>query len=305
MKKLLIGVPTMGKSPKDVGVVGELLIKTVGPEYNKFVEVIGLKDHFLNKITRHEIIKNVNSLGQEFRRTLHVLTPPPDYTSGEMDISTKKGRYFINCCMEVAKGINADIFSFHPCCHYIGKSPSPINILYKLEEIKRNCAWAVRKWKKIALEVITDEVFVDYYCEKEEDIVHDFAESLINYLFILQGVKGLNSIFDVGHIAAAEVIKEGGIIDLITPLKILGKKVKEIHFNDISCRVEKDKKVLVEGLIPGQGMIGEQGLIEFCSYVKKHLKGIFFCVEVAVKDHDKPDEVKKSLIATQSLLEAA
>lgn len=285
----------MAAKSKDVELMLNLLEKTVPKKYESGLEIIGKADHFKNPEEIAKIVENITGLAKGAYLSVHGFSGLEVYESGLADMREEKsGGKLLDTYLDIADKIGANYIHIHSGAGYKGINKALKDKKEELNKIRNILLSRASKSKvPIGIENLPSPSMGDV--EKDHDQIWcDGVESIDDCLEIVEGTN-LKVTFDTCHYASD---KEGEI-DLVAPLQKLGAYAVYLHISDMQGRWVPHQSVWTEGVIPGQGRIGEEQFKKFFQYIKENCPDVGLCIEVANPDFKNPVETE---IAVKQIL---
>jgi|GEM_PF-4369952 len=289
-----IVLPTMAVDKEDVNIMLGLLERLVGGRYEIGLEIIGKPVHFQEEGYLKQIGDNIRSVAQGAFLVIHGFSGIQVYESGIADMRTEIGRALLITYLELAKDIGANYIHIHSSAGYKG------------DRLSRKSILKVEAMDKIRVNMISASGLVEAGCpvgienlptpsmgDVEKDphkIWRDCVDSLEDCIYIVRGTD-LKITLDTCHYA----INQKGRIDLIKPVKRLSQHLWHFHISDTKGYWIPNRSLWQEGVVPGNGRIGEESFKELFSYLKENHPDISLCIEVFNKDYRDPVETEESI----------
>lgn len=266
------------------------LLRKVEGHFPRGLEVIGTISDFTNAAKRERIKNNLAECGIE-RLTIH--SPlGGGLHSGLTNLSNTKSLEILKAVFELAHEVGAKVITAHCETFYsYGQMKSLTD--KKRERLKERVAENLRKLDKssitLSIENMPFPVSGDMLCCSTEMFFDPlFADPLELYEFAEKNCIEIT--LDTCHWASL-----GLPIKLVDMFWKIEKCVAEIHLSDCYGKWLDGVSVFKEGLIPGQGNLGDHNFRDLLSYVNKCKKNIVLLIEVKDKDMANPKESEESL----------
>jgi len=284
-----IFLPTMAAKKSDIEGMLRLLERTAGKDIG--LEIIGVAGHFQDGEVVKEIISNVNSVAKGVPTIVHGFSGLDVYKLGTADMRTDAGKGTLNTYLDIAKHVGSHYVHVHGAAGYKGKQKTREEKIPELRAIRRNLLSCLQNATcPIGIENLPTPSAGDYDANPET-VWRDCAESIGDCLEVVDGTN-LRITFDTCHYATDRREEE---IDLIAPLKRLGDKCRYLHVSDVVGFCEQPNSVWTEGVVPGEGRIGNDSFEKLFRYIRENRPNIEICVEVANKDFKNPVESEETI----------
>lgn len=288
---LKIIVPTMAANSKDVELMLYLLERTVPKNYEIGLEIIGKADHFKKPEDMAKIVENITKLAKGAYLSVHGFSGLAVYESGLADMTKEEsGGKLLDAYSDIADKTRANYVHVHSGAGYKGINNAPKDRKGELNKI-RNILLSRASRSKIPIGI--ENLPSPSMGDMETDPVQIWCDTVASIDDCLDIVKdsNLKITFDTCHYASD---KEGEI-DLVTSLQKLGAYTDYLHISDIQGRWIPYQSVWQEGVMPGQGRIGEEQFKRFFQYIKENYSDAGLCIEVTNQDFKNPLETEESI----------
>ncbi len=294
LKMQTIYVPTFAAIRGDVETIFGLLEKEVlkkhRGQFDIGLEIGGLSEHFTNPEYLENIVENIKSVASGVKTTVHGFSGLEIYTKDLADMSKGVGKNLLKTYIKLAKKLGSNYVHVHGAVGYQGiKEPKDKEQV--LMQIRKNLLFGLNSAEniKIGIENLPKPSGCDFETNPKK-VWSDYVEEIQDCLQIVKGTD-LKITFDTAHYS---INKTKGA-DLISPAQILKNHLYHIHLGDSKGDWGANKSKAFDGLIPGDGKIGENSFAEFFKYIRKHHSNVGICVEVRNKDYKNPVETKESI----------
>jgi sugar phosphate isomerase/epimerase len=286
-----IVVPTRACKRDDVETMLRVLERTVKGSGHEFgLEIVGRAGDFQSEEGREATKKNIRELASGAYLVVHGFSGLAVYEEGSADMRTETGKQLLDTYVKLGADIGASYVHVHSGAGYRGVDLKPEVKKAELLKVRRtleSAGYNPRYKGLIGIENLPNPSMGDvdtYPCT----VWRDCVDSLEDCLTIVKGTMMMVT-FDTCHYACD---REGENIDLIESFKLLGAHAHHLHISDVTGRWIPYQSVWTEGVIPGEGRIGEEQFKRFFSYIRDNNPSIGLCVEVANKDFTKPVETE-------------
>ncbi|MCK5149964.1 sugar phosphate isomerase/epimerase [Candidatus Pacearchaeota archaeon] len=288
-------MPTMAAFRGDVETVLSILEKKVGNQNQIGLEIIGKADHFKNPEHLEKIVTNINELAKGAYISVHGFSGIDVYESGLADMRTEaSGGKLIDTYMDIAKKTNAKYVHVHSAAGYQGLKNKPKNLVEEQQKIRRTLLSRMGdETISLGIENLPSPSAGDFkkYMESPKEMWCDCVETIDDCLNIVKD-SDLKITLDTCHYAC-RIPKEN--IEIISVVKKLGEHAGYFHLSDVKGFYIPHKSVWKEGIIPGQGRIGEKNFKDFIKYIKENFLNAKLCIETDNADFKKMDESAKAI----------
>jgi len=297
-----IMVPVMAAFERDLLTNLKLLEEIVKPAGHEIgLGVIGKPSHFLEQEQRAKMIGNLNKYAKGLKIASHqwsgnVIYDPSPGNLAFSDLRTERGRKVINCGVDFAvEAINTGIVPenqevyvhTHGGDIYFGKRMPENELQYDRALIRQNLVDASNRNPRviIGLENLphfpnSDDPELINFPEK---IGRSVFECLGDYKEAVEGTK-LKLTFDTAHYGYEFPI--GDKIDLVSAIDIFGEHLRHVHISDAKGYWAPYVSIAGDGLVPGQGKIGEEEFIRFFRHLRNNYDLSKVSIEAEVQDAD-------------------
>lgn len=285
-------LPTMAAFKDDAQTMFDLLESTAGKAgYDIGLEVMGKPEHFQNKEHISEVIENMNSVAGGAHNVVHGFSGLNVYETGMCDMGTGVGKKLLRTYLQIAKAIDAKYVHVHSAAGYRGVENKPDDKSKTLKVIRGNLLDCMNEFDgiKVGIENLPwpsmGDVFKDpvtMWC--------DYVDSLEDCMSVVKGTK-LGVTMDTCHYA----LDKKGKIDLVKGAKELGNYLSFLHVSDAEGFWTPHKSIWKEGIVPGDGRIGEEQFKKFFAYIKENHPDVGINVEVFNDSFKDPKESRESM----------
>lgn len=275
-------LPTRASSKSDVETCMRLL-EPYSSKYDIGLEIIGNAADFLSEKGLDKIRENMQEVPYDL--VVHGFSGIDVYLTEVCDLRTPKGAQNLRNLISLAEDVGANYVHTHSGAGYRGNiSPSLKDT--GLAAIRANML-NMPSSVPLGIENLPNPSMGDRQL-KPDEIWKDCVDSVKDCWQIVMGTE-MKITFDTCHYAC-------GLqnFDLIDGIKDLGKNLNFLHISDVIGYWEPNKSLWTEGVIPGEGRIGNQ-FEKFFSYVRENYPKIGICVEVDNKDFRDPIESEETL----------
>lgn len=300
-------LPTMAAFKGDIETMFSLLEKTVPQQYKIGLEIIGKPSHFIGEYAEENLNKiknNLEEIAKGAQIVVHGFSGLDIYETGSADMRTEQGRALLKTYLKLAQDIGAGYVHVHSAAGYRGESNERAKQKAK-EQIRKNMLGIIRETRvtlNVGIENLPCPSMGDVETDPEK-IWKDHVESLEDCLSVVQGTD-LKVTLDTCHYACG--IKEPKI-NLVKAAKQLDAYLNYLHISDVNGywipkMPGREGSAWIEGVIPGNGRIGEEAFAEFFKYIRENKPDIGICIEVSNKDFKNPEESRDSITKVISWL---
>lgn len=289
---LKIILPTTAAYKDDFERMLGLLERTVDKEYEIGLEIKGKPEHFQEERYLDQIKENIISVAKGVYLVIHGFSGIEVYESGIGDMRSDEGRKYLEVLLRLGEDTGADYVHVHGGAGYRGAELSSQEKREGLDNIRENilsCKNDLDIKYPLGIENLPNPSMGDYPFGSE-DIWRDCVDSIDDCLYIVEGTE-LKVTFDTCHYAANKI----GKIDLVEPAEKLREHLYHVHINDVYGYWVPSKSVWREGVIPGDGNIGEESFRGFLTYIRGNHPDISICLEVYNADYKNPVESEESI----------
>ena len=294
---ITIYLPTFAARSEDIKNVLYVLEKNVNlNRFNIGLEIGGKAKDFLNQEGIEKIVENISHVARGVKTTVHGFSGKEVYEingkeSHIADMSREEGRDLLETYIQLAKKIGSHYVHVHGGVGYQGvKVPGDMRI--KLGEVRKNLLSGLENALKsnicIGIENLPSPSLCDYDTDSHK-VWRDYVESIPSILGIVNGT-GLKATFDTAHFALNK--KD---FDLIEGVSLLENHLYHLHACDIEGYWVPGKSLSKDGLIPGEGRIGEKRFRDFFRYIAESHPNIGIVAETRIADSKNPVEFRESV----------
>jgi len=286
-------MPTMAAFRGDIETAIGVLENNAG-EHQIGLEIIGLKNHFTDPKNVDKIITNINEVAGGGYVSVHGIIGAGIYEErfGDMRLEKKGGR-LLDTYMKVAKKTGAQYVHVHGAAGYKGVQNRPEDISEQHKKIRETLLSHLGTGEiPLGIENLPSPSAGDYKGPPGE-VWCDCVETVEDCMKVVRGTS-LEIAFDTCHYAAGRDEEE---TNLVSPVTKLRKRVNHFHISDVKgyWKPEDEKAVWKEGVIPGEGRIGEENFRALMQYLRDKNPSARLCVEVENKNLKTLDEGKETI----------
>jgi sugar phosphate isomerase/epimerase len=283
--------PCRATETKDVEVRLKLLAETV-KGFRTGLEVVGPMSDFT--YNSKAIVKNLT----EARRngvSLFIIHSPiirDDYGKNLTNLSRPESLEILSKVFELAEAVGAITVNSHSEVFFTTeemKALTDIERNFLKKEISENLRKLEKGTIKFTIENIPWPLMGDvFFCEK--NMVWDplFVDPIELYQFCEE--NNLFMTFDTCHWATLRIP-----IPLLKAFRGVEKRAIHLHLSDVYGRWLPGTATFKEGLIPGEGNLGEENFRQLLQYLKDCSQPFTLTVEVNDRDFQNPEESRESL----------
>ena len=297
-----IYLPTFAAKKGDVQTMYDLLQREVldrhGDRFDIGLEIIGAADHFTDGATLDAMIKNVHGVAGDVKTVVHGFSGLDVYTKGIADMGKAVGRELLATYRALAERLGSGYVHVHGAAGYRG-CEAPADKIKILERIRENMlnVWGGDRSIAVGIENLPLPSACDFD-ENPETVWSDCVEGVEDCLEVV-GDTGLKVTFDTAHYG---INGKAGKMDLVHPVRRLGDRLHHLHVGDAEGNWVPHKSRAYDGLVPGDGKIGEEAFATFFRYIKDNHPDLGICIEVHNKDFKDPAESRESVRRTVNWL---
>lgn len=319
--------PTLPKFQDDVETRRKLLEVYVPEKLGKGLELImplGMVNSMENfKGFKDKSVENLKPYLDNHTIVVHMPLQRDDFTDKCTDLSEKEGLVSLKKAVELAEATKSKKVVAHPEVFIYGDDESYKEEGYreeKMKAIKENLAKVVSGTdievmvENMSLPLMGDiKEFSDASTMPYNAIANtledcmDFDAVTIDTCHYNITRRKINSLLrKYGKKLSSEICEEEGIKgvypgtfgeqpDLSGAFEQLSSKVKHIHFSDSKGIWAPNRTIFYEGVVPGDGEIGEEVIRKTLEYIQSSYDSMTITVEVNDKDFKNPVESIESL----------
>lgn len=284
-----IYLPTFAFFRKDVETMFGILEKDVPNKYIGIgLEIYGKREHFQEE-GLGKIVRNIGSVAGGVKTIVHGIIGDI-YPGGIADMSRKAGRELLMAYINLAKRLGSEYVHTHGGAGYRGIEV-PADKQEVLEKIRNNFFMCLEKADGIPVGIenapIPSGGDID---ENSKTVWSDYVEGIEDCMQIVRDTP-LKITFDTAHYGSSN----GGNVNLVLPVIAIEKQLGHIHLGDYDAQWVPNVSKFSEGIIPGDGKIGNDSFQCFFKYIKRKHPEIGVGIEVHNKDYSNPLETKECL----------
>ncbi len=312
MVKILL--PVMAAFKDDVETMFSLLERTVGNKHEIGVELIGKHEHFHGPEKEEfleRIVENINSIAEGSYIVVHGFSGLPVYREGIADMRTDVGKELLSTYLLLGEKVKAPYIHVHTAAGYRGEEKSPEEKEKAAIEIQQNlmrtymghgdtvrrCNAQYNHEMMVGIENLPTPSTGDLVLSPN-DVFRDYVETLEECCKVVKSTT-FKITLDTCHYAAdkeGEINLRDAITEIDEHTEMLSDRyLAYLHISDVSGFWKPNQELWTEGVIPGEGRIGDKAFKEFFDYVKINFPDIGICIEVANKDFKNPRESEESI----------
>ncbi|OGC47104.1 MAG: hypothetical protein A3A94_03610 [Candidatus Portnoybacteria bacterium RIFCSPLOWO2_01_FULL_43_11] len=266
------------------------LLQEIKGKYPIGFEIVGPIDDFFYE--RELIISNIKEIKRELDfLIIHSPVERENYFSGNTNLSTEKGMETLKSVYGLARMIGAEQVIVH--AEVLSFTPLISERQKKKENLKENLKrLVIRPAVKLSLENMPYPLMGDVMYSYE-DMVWDpfFADPFELYEFVSE--IGIFMTFDTCHWGTL-----GFPVSLKTIVNKFKEKISHFHISDCWGHWIPGTSVFKEGLVPGDGFLGEEQFRELFSFFKNDSWNTMnYTINLEVNDSDfkNPKESRESI----------
>ncbi|MFH0852553.1 MAG: sugar phosphate isomerase/epimerase [bacterium] len=261
------------------------------------LEIVGPLDNFVTVSKADDTIKNLEAARKEIslqRIVVHAPVTRDNYEAAPTNLSRPESVEILNEVFALASRIGASLVNVHAetlMSHAEMEGLTDRDRLQLLSEVAGNLSRVKKQGVGLAIENMPVPLMGDTFFSSN-DMVYDplFADPLEIRGFVKK--NGFLMTFDTCHWGTLSA--QGNLVNVYKQVQDV---TPHIHMSDVwgiwregTCRFR-------EGLIPGEGNIGEENFIELVRYINASSQEISATVEVIDSDFMNPTESRSALIA--------
>lgn len=288
-----IYLPTFAAFKDDVKNVFSLIEKEILKKYqgkiNAGLEIYGKPEHFSTRENLEKMVENVKTTAGNIKTIVHGIVGDI-YPLGIVDMRKDAGKNVLIFYIDLGQMLKSEYVHTHGGAGYIGIK-IPEDKQQGLREIKDNYLECLKRSKGIPLGIEnapnpsggdTDD--------NPKTVWSDYVQGIEDCMQIVKDTS-LKITFDTAHYGSDKF----GDIDLINPLKTIGKYLGHIHLGDYASPWIPNKSKFLEGIVPGEGRIGKDEFKRFFEYIKENYSDIGVGIEIINENYKELTETKKCL----------
>lgn len=281
-----------------------ILKEYIGNKYSVGLEIVGPANDFLNPKILETTIRNLSLFRSEnLFFSIHFPFWSHKRASSPFNLACPKPIFYkaVEATAMLANEINAGVINIHPSTPISFWQRSAIKSNAELEERRKLILEKVRVnlveiqamfGRKVCLENMPP-VYHSGYEANPRKVFYDicfFRSS--DFLLVVEPAKNIFATVDTSHLAGALDSSQ-----LLGEIKSLGSALGHVHFNDIGHRYQPFLAPFEDGLIPGEGGIGERVFKELLRYFVDYsiVHDLSVNIEVGSKDYHNPIELEESV----------
>lgn len=265
------------------------------------LQVVGPIADFANPTNRKLMIRNLAAAKEHgiSNIVIHAPLQREDHYSKSTNLSEPEGLETLKTVFYLANESEADVVTVHTevfCTHYQMRSLTDKKRQHLKEAIAKNLKKLEKGKVILAIENMGYPLMGDtIICSK--DMVYDpfFVDPLELYGFAQD--NDIRITFDVCHWAT---------LCLPIPLRDIFRRIEDrvahLHLSDAYGRWISGASLFKEGLVPGEGNLGEDNFRQLLSYLQECKRPNLITFEIKDKNHRNPKELERGLIKVLSWL---
>ena len=291
-------LPVWASRPTDIAVMAKILEKYV-PKGSRGLKVIGSAEDFTTQEGLETVRENMKPYVDSFKIAIHGFSGLAVYTEGLADLTKEAGKNLLDTYIKLGETLNAAYIHLHAAAGYNGNSPCLFytNLDEAKELVRRTLIGGQNSTHiPIGIENLPTPSAGDFDTDPHT-VWRDYVESVEDCLDVVRNTN-LKVTFDTCHYACG--IEE---IDLVAGARALGEHLNFLHISDVGGFWDPYESLWTEGLVPGEGRIGDEQFEKFFDYIREEHSDISICIEVSNKDKTNPKQTIDSLVKVRNWLE--